>query len=95
MVTKQQKNALKIRHMKHSATTNKTAQMLTVSEVAQMLGISYHAALKRVEAMPGVLELGVPGEKQRKRMLRVPRRQVEAYIRACQRGSKKGELRVK
>jgi hypothetical protein len=68
--------------------------MLTVGEVAQMLGISYHAALKRVEAMPGVLELGVPGEKQHKRMLRVPRSEVEAYIRGCQRGSKKHDPKV-
>ena len=58
-------------------------EMLTVAQIAQMLGISYAAALKRVESMPGVLELGVPGKKQRKRMLRVPREVVEAYIREC------------
>lgn len=63
-------------------TSNKN-EMLTVAQVAQMLGISYAAALKRVESMPGVLELRVPGKKQRKRMLRVPREVVEAYIREC------------
>jgi hypothetical protein len=62
---------------------NNKTEMLTVAQVAQMLGISYAAALRRVEAMPGVLELGVPGKKQRKRMLRVSRHAVEAYIREC------------
>jgi hypothetical protein len=60
-----------------------TSDMLTVTQVADMLGISYAAALKRVEAIPGTLELGIPGRKQRKRMLRVPRREIEAYIREC------------
>ena len=63
---------------------NNTTEMLTVRQVAEMLGISYAAALRRVEAMSGVLELGVPGQPQRKRMLRVPRRAVEDYIRECQ-----------
>ena len=58
-------------------------EMMTVAQVAQMLGISYAAALRRVECMPGVLELKVPGKKQRKRMLRVPRQSVEAYLREC------------
>ena len=62
---------------------NNKNEMLTVAQVAQMLGISYAAALRRVESMPGALELGVPGKKQRKRMLRVPREAVEAYIRGC------------
>jgi hypothetical protein len=60
-----------------------SGEMLTVAQVAEMLGISYAAALKRVEAMPGVLHLRVPGLTQRKRMLRVPRQDVEAYIREC------------
>ena len=63
--------------------TNNKNEMLTVAQVAQMLGISYAAALKRVESMPGALELRVPGKKLRKRMLRVPRDVVEAYIREC------------
>ena len=60
-----------------------TSEMLTVAQVAEMLGISYSAALRRVEAMPGVLELEVPGHTLRKRMLRVPRGEVEAYMREC------------
>jgi len=68
---------------------NNNTEMLTVMQVAEMLGISYAAALKRVEAMSGVLELGVPGQEQRKRMLRVPRRAVEAYIRECRKGDGK------
>jgi hypothetical protein len=62
---------------------NNKTEMLTVAQVAEMLGISYAAALRRVEAMSGVLELRVPGQEQRKRMLRVPRRAVEGYIREC------------
>jgi hypothetical protein len=58
-------------------------EMLTVAQVAEMLGISYAAALRRVEAMPGVLHLRVPGHAQRKRMLRIPRNTLEAYIREC------------
>ena len=69
--------------MKQTATNNKRRQMLTVGEVAQMLGISYAAALRRVESMPGALELRVPGKKQRKRMLRVPREAVETYLAGC------------
>ena len=42
--------------------TNNKNEMLTVAQVAQMLGISYAAALKRVESMPGVLELKGAGE---------------------------------
>lgn len=66
---------------------NNKNEMLRVAQVAQMLGISYAAALRRVEAMPGVLELRVPGQEQRKRMLRVPRRVVEVYIRECRKGN--------
>jgi hypothetical protein len=66
---------------------NNNTEMLTVAQVAEMLGISYAAALRRVEAMSGVLELGVPGQEQRKRMLRVPRRAVEDYIRECRKGN--------
>jgi len=66
---------------------NNKNEMLTVAQVAQMLGISYAAALRRVEALPGVLELRVPGQEQRKRMLRVPRRAVEVYIRECRKGN--------
>jgi len=66
---------------------NNNTEMLTVAQVAEMLGISYAAALRRVEAMSGVLELGVPGQEQRKRMLRVPRRAVEDYIWKCRRGN--------
>lgn len=69
--------------MRVMASKNNKNEMLTVTQVAQMLGISYAAALKRVESMPGVLELAVPGRRQRKRMLRVPRDVVEAYIREC------------
>lgn len=70
---------------------NNKNEMLTVGQVAEMLGISYAAALKRVESMPGALELGVPGKKQRKRMLRIARKAVEAYIRECGRASKPNE----
>jgi hypothetical protein len=66
---------------------NNKTEMLTVKQVAKMLEISYAAALRRVEAMPGVLELRVLGQEQRKRMLRVPRLVVEAYIRACRKGN--------
>ena len=60
-----------------------SGEMMTVAKVAQMLGISYAAALRRVESMPGALELKVPGKKQRKRMLRIPRVAVEAYLAEC------------
>ena len=66
---------------------NNKTEMLTVTQVAEMLEISYAAALRRVEAMSGVLELEVPGHTQRKRMLRIPRLVVEAYIRACRKGN--------
>jgi Helix-turn-helix domain len=69
--------------MKHMSKKKNTGEMLTVTRVAEMLGISYAAALRRVEAMPGVLHLRVPGHAQRKRMLRIPRKELEAYIREC------------
>jgi hypothetical protein len=69
--------------MEHMSKKKNITEMLTVAQVAEILGISYAAALRRVEAMPGVLHLRVPGHEQRKRMLRIARREVEAYIREC------------
>ncbi|MGA7048925.1 MAG: helix-turn-helix domain-containing protein, partial [Candidatus Sulfotelmatobacter sp.] len=77
----------KRRLMKDMSKKKNITEMLTVAQVAEMLGISYAAALRRVEAMPGVLHLRVPGHAQRKRMLRIPRREVEAYIRDCGRAN--------
>jgi len=73
--------------MKDMSKKKNITEMLTVAQVAEMLEISYAAALRRVEAMPGVLHLRVPGHAQRKRMLRIPRREVEAYIRDCGRAN--------
>ena len=77
----------KRRLMKDMSKKKNITEMLTVAQVAEMLEISYAAALRRVEAMPGVLHLRVPGHAQRKRMLRIPRREVEAYIRDCGRAN--------
>jgi predicted transcriptional regulator of viral defense system len=69
--------------MKFMSKKKHTREMLTVAQVAEMLGISYAAALRRVEVIPGVLHLRVPGQTQHKRMLRIPRKELEAYIREC------------
>ena len=78
----------KRRLMKDMSKKKNITEMLTVAQVAEMLGISYAAALRRVGSDARCsLHLRVPGHAQRKRMLRIPRREVEAYIRDCGRAN--------
>ena len=58
------------------------SDMLTPEEVASILRISSHAVIKKLGDREGVVDLGWPGTKFRRRyrVLRIPRELVEQYI---------------
>lgn len=70
-----------------SLTTNSHAapELLTVREVADRLKLSPDAVTARFESLPGVLNLGSPETRHKRRysVLRIPRAVLERYLLAA------------
>ena len=57
-------------------------QYLTVADVAAILAVSDDTVLKQFGTLNGVIDIGTPGSKyrRRKRVLRIPQRTLERYV---------------
>jgi len=59
------------------------SDLLTIAQVAELLGISEDTVTRRLAKLPGVIDLGSPETpKRRYRVLRIPRSVVEKYVAA-------------
>lgn len=60
------------------------SELLTISQVAELLGISEDTVTRRLAKLPGVIDLGSPEtpKRRRYRVLRIPRSVVEKYVAA-------------
>ena len=56
--------------------------MLTVADVATILAVSDDTVLKQFGSLDGVIDIGTPAGKhrRRKRVLRIPQRTLERFI---------------
>ena len=65
-----------------TATEAPLPRMLTVSDVAAILAVSDDTVLKQFGALDGVIDIGTPAGKhrRRKRVLRIPQRTLERFI---------------
>jgi hypothetical protein len=62
------------------------SDLLTVEQVAEILGVSCDTVLRRFEGVKGVIDLGQHQGKRRYRILRIPRAVIEKF--ALQRGGR-------
>jgi hypothetical protein len=56
--------------------------LLTVGDVANILSVSPDTVLKQFGSLPGVVDIGTPGEMHRrqKRVLRIPQGTLERFL---------------
>jgi len=60
------------------------SDLLTIAQVAEILGVSEDTVTRRLAKLPGVIDLGSPERPKRRRyrVLRIPRSVVEKYVAA-------------